>query len=110
MRRTEKPQKKEKMTSQQLLDVAAGVRRRELVDDVQRRLVICVPDVDVHACLQRKTSFKSGTLFPPWPLMVLQSMNLHWRPCPHVRGDFSFHKDSFCQFGFGFFAHYNRSC
>lgn len=45
------------MTSQQLLDVAAGVRRCKLVDDVQRRLVIRVSDVDVHAGLRRKHHF-----------------------------------------------------
>ena len=40
------------LTSEQLLDVLAGVRGGELVDDVQRRLVVGVPDVHVHSGLQ----------------------------------------------------------
>lgn len=72
------------MTSQQLLDVAAGVRRRELVDDVQCRLVIRVPDVDVHAGLQRKHHFSLEHCSPRG----------HSWYCTYV-GDFSFHKDSF---------------
>jgi len=39
------------LTSQQLLDVLAGVRGGELVHDVQRRLVVGVPDVHVDAAL-----------------------------------------------------------
>lgn len=38
-------------TSQQLLDVSAALRRCELVDDVQRRLVVAAADVDVHTGL-----------------------------------------------------------
>lgn len=49
-----------KTTSQQLLDVPAGVGRGELVDDVQRRLVVGVPDVDVHTGLQGQTFDVSG--------------------------------------------------
>ena len=41
------------LTSQQLLDFLAGVRRGELVDDVQGRLVVGVTDVHVHSGLNR---------------------------------------------------------
>lgn len=47
---------KEETTSQELLDVPAGVRGGELVDNVQRRLVVGVPDVDVDTGLQEKAS------------------------------------------------------
>ena len=41
------------LTSQQLLDVLAGVRGGELVDDVQGRLVVGVAEVHVHSSLRR---------------------------------------------------------
>lgn len=44
----------EPRTSEQQFDVFAGVRRGELVDDVQGRLVIRVPDVHVNPSLQHK--------------------------------------------------------
>lgn len=44
------------LTSQELLDVFAGVRRGELVDDVQGCLVVGVADVDVNSSLPRESS------------------------------------------------------
>lgn len=44
----------EPLTSEQLLDVFAGVRRGELVDDVQGRLVVRVPDVHVNLGLRNR--------------------------------------------------------
>ena len=50
-------------TSEQLLDVLAGVGGGELVDDVQRRLVVGVPDVDVHSGLRGRDRTEAFSMF-----------------------------------------------
>lgn len=49
-----------KLTSEELLDVLAGMGGGELVDDVQRRLVVGIPDVDVNSGLPAQQHAQVG--------------------------------------------------
>lgn len=56
------------LTSEQLLDVFAGMRRGELVDDVQSRLVVGVSDVHVHSRLRGQKHRRRTTALTVIPI------------------------------------------
>lgn len=70
------------LTPQELLDFSAGLGGGELIHDVQRCLVICVPDVHVHPALGAQGSVSRHEAlclpFPPSLTTIQEANSTHY--------------------------------